>query len=389
MRATEFISEQQKIDTSAIVTDDLREIVRIFKTNGFDIKIAGGAVRDLLLGRTPKDIDLASTATPNEMIELLKDFRTIPTGLDHGTITVLGKKTKEEFEITTLRIDTNQDGRHADVEFTTDFKKDASRRDLTFNSMFLDLDGTLHDFYGGEQDLKDGKARFVGSASERIQEDFLRILRFFRFQGRMDSPNWDKETLQTIKKTASGLGKISGERVWTEISKILTGNHTVEVLTKMKETGVHDHINLRLDRLQELAKAKKTSRSASALLSTLMHSEAEATKLRSLWNFSNNELATVLFMIKHREDFDLTIAKKMLSNPKTQNNHVLKLAELLGETSILDALKNSTVPVFPVKGKDLVANGVKPGPEIGKLLADMRAKWEQSGFELTKDQLLT
>ena len=391
MRATEFIKEQKEtVDVSSIVTPDLKEIFKVFKSAGHDIKIAGGAVRDLLLGKEPKDIDLASTATPDEMVSLLKDFRTIPTGLEHGTMTVLGRKSGEEFEITTLRIDTNQDGRHADVEWTRDFKLDADRRDLTFNSMFLDLDGTLHDFHGGKDDLLAGKARFVGNASERMDEDFLRILRFFRFQGRMATPNWDKDTINKIKEKASGLSQISGERVWSEVSKILKGNHTVELLKKMKETDVAKHINLPLDNLNDLAEAKKTTKSPSALLSTLLDTTEQAIKLRSLWKFSNPELATILFIIENRDKaFDLTQAKLMLAKPKAQPAHVMKLASVLGKTSIISQLRNWKAPVFPVQGKDLIAAGMKPGPEFGSKLSMLRSKWEKSGFELTKQQLLS
>lgn len=390
MRANEFITESKKIDTSSIVTPDLVEIVKLFKSAGFDIKIAGGAVRDLMLGKEPKDIDLASTATPDQMVQLLKKFRTIPTGLQHGTITVIGRESGEEFEITTLRIDTNQDGRHADVEWTTDFKLDADRRDLTFNSMFLDLDGTLYDFHGGEQDLKAGKAKFVGDAGERMDEDFLRILRYFRFQGRMATPNWDQDTLQKIKEKATGLRQISGERIWSELSKILKGNHTVELLKKMKETGVAKAINLPLDRLSVLQKAKQSANSPSALLSTLIKTGEQAMKLRALWKFSNPELATILFIIQHRDQmFDAKSAKLMLAQPKVKPQHVSKLAAVLGKVSVMSQLKKWKTPVFPVQGRDLIQAGMKPGPGLGMALADMRKRWEDSGFELTKDQLLT
>lgn len=390
MRATEFIKEAKTVDTSSIVTPDLKEIFQIFKSAGHDIKIAGGAVRDLILGKPPKDIDLATDATPDQMVELLKSFRTIPTGLEHGTITVLGRDSGEEFEITTFRVDTNQTGRHADVAWTKDLKTDSDRRDLTMNAMFLDLDGTLHDFHGGQDDAQNGIARFVGDAGQRMDEDFLRILRFFRFQGRMPTLNWDKDTLAKIKQKASGLGQISGERVWSELGKILTGNHTIELLKKMDETGVAKHINLPLDRLSELQKAKKTTKSPSALLSTLIGTAEQAVKLRSLWKFSNPELATILFIIDHRDEaFDLTQAKLMLAKPKTQPAHVMKLASILGATSIISQIRNWKPPVFPVQGRDLMEPGQKGGPEIGKALASMRARWEQSGFTLSKDELMS
>ena len=171
-----------------LVTPELEKLVAFFKKYDYDIRIAGGAVRDLLSGeKIPDDIDLATTATPQQMIEMFnkENVRTInETGIKHGTVTARIDD-KANYEVTTLRIDKVTDGRHAQVEFTTDWKLDAERRDLTINSIFLGLDGTVYDYFNGRKDLEDKRIAFVGNADQRIKEDYLRILRYFRFFGRL------------------------------------------------------------------------------------------------------------------------------------------------------------------------------------------------------------
>ena len=163
---------------NALLTPTVRKIQNVFEDNNFEIRLCGGVVRDLLQGKQPKDIDFATTALPEEMLDLCSEhkWRTINTnGLSHGTVTI--RLDEENFEITTLRIDKVTDGRKAEVEFTKDWQQDAERRDLTFNSLFLGLDGTLYDYFNGAEDLKLKRVRFVGDAEKRIQEDYLRILR--------------------------------------------------------------------------------------------------------------------------------------------------------------------------------------------------------------------
>jgi tRNA nucleotidyltransferase (CCA-adding enzyme) len=173
-----------KIDTpefKSILTPELETLVALFNKYNHEIRIAGGAPRDILMGLTPKDVDFATTATPDEMKDMFtkEDIRMINMkGEKHGTITA--RINKENFEVTTLRIDVTTDGRHAEVEFTKDWQLDANRRDLTINSMFLGVDGTIYDYFRGIEDIKERKLKFVGDAETRIREDYLRILRYFR-----------------------------------------------------------------------------------------------------------------------------------------------------------------------------------------------------------------
>lgn len=236
-----------KLDSSefkSVLTPELFTVAAPFQERGYDIRIVGGAVRDILLGIQPKDVDLSTNATPEEMIELFTEHKIhfIETGLQHGTLTA--HVNKRDFEVTTLRIDTETDGRHATVQFTHDWKLDAERRDLTFNAMSLTLDGSLYDYFGGREDLSKRLVRFVGDPRLRIQEDYLRILRYFRFCGRisLEADNHDQTTLNVIGECSDGLKKVAVERIWMEVSKILTGNYTPSLLHRMYELNVSQSI---------------------------------------------------------------------------------------------------------------------------------------------------
>ena len=229
-----------------IVTPEVSQLAELFAKYGFEIRIAGGAVRDLLQGKTPEDVDFATNALPEEMKAMFEkeNIRMINAkGEKHGTVTAR-LNDKENFEVTTLRIDVKTDGRHAEVEFTKDWALDAGRRDLTINSMFLELDGTLHDYFNGKEDLEQRRVRFVGKAADRIQEDYLRILRYFRFYSKIaQEPNKHcEETLQAIKENASGLSKISGERIWTELRKFVVGPFAPHLIELMFNLGLGPHM---------------------------------------------------------------------------------------------------------------------------------------------------
>lgn len=205
----------------SIFSDELNQLVEIFNKYNYEIRIAGGAVRDILMDKKPTDLDFATTATPNQMKEMFEkeEIRMLNmNGEKHGTITARINN-KDNFECTTLRIDIVTDGRHAEVEFTKDWLLDANRRDLTINAMFLGFDGSVYDYFYGYDDLLERKVRFVGIAERRIQEDYLRILRYFRFYGRIakSANDHEQETLDVITKNVAGLAKISGERLWVEV----------------------------------------------------------------------------------------------------------------------------------------------------------------------------
>ena len=204
---------------------------------GFPTMMAGGCVRDRLFGKEPKDFDLATTGLPEDAMRFFKNkgYRVIPTGLKHGTISVVTKL--QTVEVTTLRTDLDCDGRHADVAFSTDFREDALRRDFTINALFEDYDGQVHDHVGGLADLENRTLRFVGQAEERIREDYLRILRYFRFLGRYGwSPLPDQ--LEAITANLDGLTKLSIERVQSEMNQILASPHVGQSLPMLTNCGL-------------------------------------------------------------------------------------------------------------------------------------------------------
>jgi tRNA nucleotidyltransferase (CCA-adding enzyme) len=202
----------QQINTPeyrALLTPCLLKLAELFKANKHELRVAGGAVRDILMGIHPHDVDFATTATPDQVKQMLTgaNIRMINTnGEKHGTITARIDD-KENFEVTTLRVDVVTDGRHAVVEYTQDWQLDASRRDLTMNALYLDLEGTVYDYFNGIDDLNHRRIRFVGDPVERIREDYLRILRYFRFFGRLANENatYDDDTLKAIRENAGGL----------------------------------------------------------------------------------------------------------------------------------------------------------------------------------------
>jgi hypothetical protein len=348
---------------------------------GFEIRIVGGAVRDLLQGKEPKDIDVATNACPEQVMEVLDSvgIRHEPTGLQHGTITAVIDG--EAIEITTLRIDSDHDGRHATVEFTNDWKLDAERRDLTFNAMSMTFDGTVFDFFGGAEDLKNNVARFVGSADARLKEDFLRMLRFFRFQGRFENPNWDEETLAVVKANAEGLEGVSGERVWSELKKVLSVSSRGMVCDKMRECNV---LSFEGDNVFENVVGFDPVVAFSVLLKDMASVDAANVRMK----FSRDEMAKLKFLMSNRGGMNMREFVLMLSNPKVTDDFVFALAETKFTTGAVAALRQMVMPVFPVTGADLLAGGMKPGKAMGAALNTLRAAWEQSDFQMTKDDLL-
>ena len=217
---------------------DIFLLFDIMTAGGASIRFVGGCVRDAVLGRAVTDIDFATDAEPARVIELLgeRNIRALPTGVEHGTITAI--LDQRQFQITTLRQDIETDGRRAEVRYTKDWSVDAARRDFTMNSMSADPDGTIYDYVDGLTDLRAGRVRFIGEAEERIAEDYLRILRFFRFHATYGLTAPDAQALQACRDASNQIEKLSGERVWQELSRILVIAEPVHVFALMEEAGI-------------------------------------------------------------------------------------------------------------------------------------------------------
>jgi len=376
MRINEVILHEELLDVKSVITSSIKKLDKVFKSNNYELRIVGGAVRDIALGKTPKDIDLATDATPDEMIAILDKagIKHKPTGLEHGTLTAI--LDSEPFEITTLRADTETDGRHAEVEFVTNWEEDAKRRDLTYNAMSMDMEGNVFDYFNGMDDLQDKVSKFVGDAEQRITEDYLRILRYFRFQGRLSTPTWDEDTLKAISSNTSGLQKISAERIWQEMSKVLAGNNVANILDHMTKTGVSKVIGLSTN---DLSKVKDNGNSIVALAQM-----GNTVDIAKRWRLSNNESALLDFLVKNKNNsLDQKKVEDMIADG-INKDLISALATLQSKDVNIDA----EVPNFPVTGADLIATGMKPGPEIGAKLGQLKQEWKQSNFKATKDELL-
>ncbi|XP_019284291.2 CCA tRNA nucleotidyltransferase 1, mitochondrial isoform X1 [Panthera pardus] len=402
-----FTMKLQSPEFQSLFTEGLKSLTDLFVKENHELRIAGGAVRDLLSGVKPQDVDFATTATPAQMKEMFQSagIRMINNkGEKHGTITA--RLHEENFEITTLRIDVVTDGRHAEVEFTTDWQKDAERRDLTINSMFLGFDGTLFDYFSGFEDLKNKKVRFVGHAKQRIQEDYLRILRYFRFYGRIvDKPgDHDPETLEAIAENAKGLAGISGERIWVELKKILIGNHVNHLINLIYDLGVAPYIGLPTNAsLEEFNKVSKNVEGFSpkpmTVLASLFKVQDDVTKLDLRLKISKEEKNLGIFVVKNRKDLVKAADSSEPLKPyqdfiidSRESDATTRVCELLkyqGEHRLLEQMQQWCIPPFPVSGHDIRKVGISSGKEIGALLQQLREQWKKSGYQMEKDELLS
>lgn len=353
-------------------------------------RIAGGAVRDMLLGVEPKDWDMATTLLPLDVIRVAGHeggFPVIPTGLKHGTVTVVIDGM--HLEVTTLRADVDTDGRHADVEFITDWKEDAMRRDLTMNALFMDVDGIIFDYVGGVDDLKAGIVKFVGDPAERIQEDYLRILRYFRFVGRIGVTKYDSKALSAIRRLSPNLNKISGERVWMEMGKILTGD--LEVLDHMVSTGVLTAIGIEKPDLAAAVCANTMGGKPETVLAALVGTQSVANSVADAWKLSRDERKMLAFISGNGKmmtsTFDLHDWKVMVVVAGSKDL-VLQAMCLTLRVNLVQAIKDWTVPTYPLTGADILAMGVDPGPEVGRRLGLCKVKWMDSEFTMTHEDLL-
>ncbi|KAL1512664.1 hypothetical protein ABEB36_002222 [Hypothenemus hampei] len=404
-RDNPVIMKLESPEFRSLFTKELECLINLFKKYNYEIRIAGGAVRDLLMGIQPKDLDFATTATPIEMKKIFEteNIRMInANGEKHGTITPRIND-KENFEVTTLRIDVTTDGRHAEVIFTTDWLLDALRRDLTINSMFLGVDGSVYDYFFGYEDLKKRRIAFVGSAAKRIQEDYLRILRYFRFYGRISdkSDNHEEITLQTIKDNAAGLSRISGERIWTELKKILEGNYAGDLLLKIIECDLSEYIGLPHNaNVEELKRIWKQSGhmklNAITLLSALLNNKEDAVNLNARLKLSVFERDLAIFLTEHRE-FELhpkpllpyqQIIVKSKTKPLVVKQYVLELLKY-NNSPHMALMETWEIPNFPVNGTMLKEKGIDNGKRMGLILQELKNIWADSKFKLSTEELLS
>lgn len=379
-----------------------KEIGTLFAEIGEPVRFVGGCVRDTLKGMNVKDIDLASPARPEVVLEAAEGFgyRVIPTGLQHGTVTVVIDG--EGYEITTLRADVDTDGRHATVAFVRDFETDAARRDFTFNAMSADLDGTVHDYFGGIKDLSSRRVIFVGDLNARITEDYLRILRFYRFRAKYGGSE-PEGYIEEIGRHANGLHRISGERIWSEISRILVTEGAHRSIRDMDRSSVLATAGLTLSPAISSSVALGLNRfsngNAAIMFGLVARDEMILEATADRWRMSTTDRDTARTAMGVRDTIEEEMA---IDRDRIYDEHfwvdravegepietVRLTLSVLGYQEIAESLP-SVIPVFPVKGQHLLDLGMNPGREVGSKLREMKDTWKESRFTLSVEELLS
>ncbi len=349
-----------------------------------EARIVGGAVRDLIARHPITDIDLAVPLPPATVQTRLAAaaIRTIPTGLDHGTLTALidGRG----FEITSLRRDIATDGRHATVAFTDDWQTDAARRDFTINAMSMDRAGQIYDYFGGQADLAAGRVRFVGVAAARITEDYLRILRFFRFFARYAQSAPDQDAIDAIQTHRNGLARLSPERIWSELKRILLAPTPLTALDLMAQAGILPLIlpggtNLAAARIA-ITNGLSLPLARFALLNAGPIDEtAAALRLSDAERTSLHQIQAAPILPPDADDFALRTALATHDRAALLVKSYLAPRAAPGSDNLRARLSAMPQPEFPLRGADLIALGLPPGPAIGAALHQVRQDWLATG----------
>ncbi len=392
---------------------ETRAVFAALAAAGGEARFVGGCVRDALLGRPVKDVDIATDIPPQDVMAALRAARlkAVPTGLSHGTVTAVSGG--QPFEITTLRRDVETDGRRARVAFTDDWEEDAARRDFTFNALSLTPDGVLHDPFGGGADLRAGRVRFVGDPKERLAEDVLRLLRFFRFYAHYGRGALDEAGLGACREMAPMLSRLSAERVQAELLKLLEAPDPASVLAVMTEAGVIGVIlpeATMLDRLDRLVRLEGeaagrwptlvTPDAVRRLAAVLAADKESAEDVADRLRLSNAAGAKLKLLAEPRTalpDWDATVANRRtlfrLGRPAYIDLALMALADSESETNgdyaaAFDLAAGWTPPRFPLSGRDVRSLGVPAGPKIGRLLEEVERWWADEDFRPDREACL-
>lgn len=378
---------------------ETQRVIAAITAGGGEARIVGGAVRNTLMGRPVTDIDIATTVLPDEVLARAAsaNLGAIPTGLSHGTVTIVAGH--RNFEITTLRRDVMTDGRHACVAFTEDWSSDAHRRDFTINALYCDALGLLYDPTSGLDDLAAHRVRFIGRAEDRIAEDYLRILRFYRFTADYADGAIDREGHEACAVMQEGLDLISAERIRSELLKLIVAPHAPIVISEMDEAGLLTRILgapadvVAFARLAALEKEFALSPDPLRRLNALA-AQAPGSDLHDRLRLSNAEAARLSpidfadpafgagatddeakrFIYRHGRDAfldGLLIAWA---------RDCASAARPPARRQRLDMASKWIAPVFPVGGKDILALGIPPGPQLGSILDALENWWIESNF---------
>jgi poly(A) polymerase len=385
-----------------MVEPSTRAVLAALSAGGAEARFVGGSVRDALLGRPIGDVDMATTAPPERIIELLEEsgIKVVPTGLAHGTVTAIAPP--RHFEITTLRRDVETYGRRARVAFDADWAADAARRDFTINAIYLAPDGTIDDPVGGLADLRARRVRFVGDPATRIAEDVLRLLRYYRFEARFGTGSGDPQARGACRAAAHLLPKLSGERVAQELMRLLGSPDPIAVLQMMQDDRVLAEVLPEargLDRLGRLIEIEPTADSLRRLAALIEVGGEGAVGLAARLRFSNawrdrlHDLSRPWPLDPQGSGQAQRRALYQLGAERYRDIALLRAAQCDMSrsrlTELLDLAGNWTPPLFPVAGRDVTALGILPGERVGQLLAAVRRWWEEGDFTADRAACLT
>jgi poly(A) polymerase len=410
MTALPDLKDGKLRDLTLLRQGPLARALAALNGGGEETRLVGGAVRDLALSEPAVDFDLTTTATTDEVVRRAReaDFKVALTGAAHGTVTIIVDG--RPIETTTLREDVETDGRWAKVAFGRDFAADAQRRDFTINAMSLSADGTVYDYVGGLEDLSAGRVRFIGDAETRIREDYLRILRFFRFSARYAANGLDREGLSATIRAREGLARLSRERVRAEFMKLLVAPRAREVVQTMGEWGFLEPIlggvgyTRRLSRLVAIEAERGEGADAVLRLAALgVAIPEDADRLRERLRLANTEAdrlraATAALMGLHGITAPPSfhgLRTLLFSAGRVAARDALTLSQAESGAPASDTafdaagrfLADASEPRLPISGADLIAHGVSAGRPVGQALRAFQALWIRTGFSKEPETL--
>lgn len=397
---TETAIKSTRMSADWLRAPALAKVFAALSAGGAEARIVGGAVRNAMINRPVKDVDIATTALPAEVMRLAADagLGAYPTGIDHGTVTVVAEK--RSFEVTTLRRDVETDGRHAVVTFTNSWEEDAARRDFTINALYCSADGIVYDFVGGLDDLRQRRVRFIGDAEARIREDYLRILRFFRFSAEYGKGQLDPAGLAAANALKEGLSLLSAERVRAEMLKLLAALNAVDVVNAMEKSGILQLVvrtRLEPDRFARFiaieaalgeppdalarlaALAVNNAEDAAFLGRELRLSNAEAERLTSasagdpgIAPETSEAIAQAALYRLGADAFARAVRLAWAQSGAPCTDPRWRARALLAD--------RWKIPVMPFTGNDVLALGIQPGPKVGSILSAFERWWISENF---------
>lgn len=368
----------------------IKRLLKALDAGSGTARFVSGAVRDLLLNVPHEDLDLATVLTPEEVVRRLEaaGIKAVPTGIEHGTITAVSSGTV--VEVTTLRSDVSTDGRRATVAFTSDWKQDAGRRDFTINALYADpYSGELFDYFGGLDDLSSRTVRFIGEPLQRIAEDHLRILRYFRFHARYGHGEPDTQALDACTARANDLMALSRERIADELLKLLALDDPTATVKLMAERGIFAPIIpeigaegvTRLQRLIEVEGKATLEPDPIRRLAALLCGPSELGRsIAARLKFSNRNKKRLELALKPAVGSPYSQAYRDGSEAAIDRIAIGDSLEPSNQLSALKELQNWAVPRLPISGGQLIARGVPEGPEVARTMRRIEDAWEAAGF---------